>query len=139
MYREFVVPYERRVTDAIKAAGVPVYTHTCGRIGDRLDLMLETGTGGIDTMDPPPLGNTELADAKAQVGGRVFLKGNMDSVVLLRAKTAEEVIAHAAGRIEIGMPGGGYILSTACSVAPRVEPWKLELLAPLVEESGRYA
>jgi uroporphyrinogen-III decarboxylase len=139
MYQEFVVPYERRVTDAIKAAGVPAYTHTCGRIGDRLDLMLETGTGGIDTMDPPPLGNTELADAKAQVGGRVFLKGNMDSVVLLRAKTAEEVIAHAAGRIEVGMPGGGYILSTACSVAPRVEPWKLELLVPLAEEIGRYA
>jgi uroporphyrinogen decarboxylase len=139
MYQEFVVPYERRVTEAIRAAGVPAYTHTCGRIGDRLDLMLETGTGGIDTMDPPPLGNTELADAKAQVGGRVFLKGNMDSVVLLRAKTAAEVIAHAAGRIEIGMPGGGYILSTACSVAPRVEPWKLELLAPLAEEIGRYA
>jgi uroporphyrinogen-III decarboxylase len=36
------------------------------------------------------------------------------------------------------MPGGGYILSTACSVAPRVEPWKLELLAPLAEEIGRY-
>lgn len=139
MYQEFVLPYERRVADAVKAAGVPVYTHTCGRIGDRLDLMLETGTGGIDTLDPPPLGNTDLAGAKAQVGGQVFLKGNMDSVALLRATTAAEVIAHAAGRLEAGMPGGGYILSTACSVAPRVEPWKLELLVPLAEELGRYA
>ena len=138
MYEELVVPYEHRVADTVKAEGVPVYTHTCGRIGDRLDLMEKTGTGGIDTMDPPPLGNTELADAKAQVGSRVFLKGNMDSVVLLRAKTRDEVIAHAAGRIRTGMPGGGYILSTACSVAPRVEPWKLELLAPLAEEIGRY-
>ena len=98
----------------------------------------KAGTGGIDTMDPPPLGNTELADAKAQVGSQVFLKGNMDSVVLLRAKTREEVVAHAADRIRTGMPGGGYILSTACSVAPRVEPWKLELLTPLAEEIGRY-
>ena len=138
MYQEFVLPYERRVTAAIQSAGVPAYTHTCGRIGDRLDLMLATGTAGIDTMDPPPLGNTDLAEAKAQVGGRVFLKGNMDSVALLRATTADEVIAHAAGRLEAGMPGGGYILSTACSVAPRVEPWKLELLVPLVEEAGRY-
>ena len=32
----------------------------------------------------------------------------------------------------------GYILSTACSVAPRVEPWKLEMLVPLAEEIGRY-
>ena len=138
MYERFVIPFERRVTEAVKAAGVPVYTHTCGRIGDRLDLMLETGTQGIDTLDPPPLGDTDLAAAKARIGDRVFLKGNMDSVVLLAARTRDEVIAHATGRIRAGMPGGGYILSTACSVAPRVEAWKLELLTPLAEEIGRY-
>ena len=48
------------------------------------------------------------------------------------------MIAHAADRIVTGKPGGGYILSTACSVAPRVEPWKLELLTPLAEQIGRY-
>ncbi len=138
MYETYVIPFERRVTEAVKATGTPVYTHTCGRIGDRLDLMLETGTQGVDTMDPPPLGNTELAAAKSQIGHRVFLKGNMDSVVLLRARTRDEVIAHATDRIRTGMPGGGYILSTACSVAPRVEAWKLELLTPLAEEIGRY-
>lgn len=138
MYKRFVVPYERRVTEAVKALGVPVYTHTCGRISDRLELMVETGTMGIDTMDPPPLGDTELADAKRRVGDRLFLKGNMNSVELLAAKTEEEVIAHAVARIRDGMPGGGYILSTACSVSPRMEPWKLELLVPLAEEMGRY-
>jgi hypothetical protein len=138
MYRRFVLPYERRVTDAIKAVGVAVYTHTCGSIGDRLPLMVETGTLGIDTLDPPPLGNTELADAKSLIGDKVFIKGNMNAVELLGFKTPEQVIEHASGRLRIGMPGGGYILSTACSVAPRVEPWKLELLTPLAEDIGRY-
>lgn len=138
MYREFVVPYERLVTDAVKATGVPVYTHTCGRIGDRLELMVETGTEGIDTLDPPPLGNSDLATAKQLVGDRVFIKGNMNAVEILLAQSAEQVRAHAANRIELGMPGGGYILSTACSVAPKVAPWKLELLTPLAEEIGRY-
>jgi uroporphyrinogen-III decarboxylase len=138
MYKEFVVPYERRVTDAVRAAGVPVYTHTCGSIGDRLDLMVETGTQGLDTLDPPPLGNTELADAKALIGNKVFIKGNMNAVELLAAKTKEAVIAHATNRIRLGKPGGGYILSTACSVAPKMEPWKLELLVPLAEEIGQY-
>lgn len=138
MYREFVVPYERRVTEAVKATGVPVYTHTCGSLGDRLELMIETGTQGVDTLDPPPLGTTVLAEAKAQIGGRMFIKGNMNAVELLAAKTKEQVIAHATDRIKTGMPGGGYILSTACSVAPRMEPWKLELLTPLAEEIGRY-
>jgi uroporphyrinogen-III decarboxylase len=138
MYKRFVLPFERRVADAVKAVGAPVYTHTCGSIGDRLGLMVETGTEGIDTLDPPPLGNTELATAKVELAQRCFIKGNMNAVELLQATTAEQVIAHASDRIRTGMPGGGYILSTACSVAPRVEPWKLELLTPLAEAIGQY-
>ena len=138
MYREFVAPYERRVTEAVKAAGAPVYTHTCGKLGDRLELLAETGTQGVDTLDPPPLGNVELADAKRRIGSRLFIKGNMNSVELLACQSKAAVVAHAAERIRTGKPGGGYILSTACSVSPRVEPWKLELLTPLAEELGRY-
>jgi len=100
--------------------------------------MAETGIDGLDTLDPPPLGNVELAEAKRAVGDRLFIKGNMNSVALLDYKTKEQVIAEASERIRIGKPGGGYILSTACSVAPRVEPWKLELLTPLAEEIGAY-
>ncbi len=133
MYRDFVVPYERRVTEAVKAMGVPVYTHTCGKIGDRLELMVETGTQGIDTLDPPPLGNAELADAKRIIGDRLFIKGNLNSVALLAYRTPEEVVAEATACLRAGAPGGGYILSTACSAAPRVEPWKLQLLADVAE------
>ncbi len=138
MYKAFVVPYERRLIEAVKTSKVPIYTHTCGSIGDRLELMLETGTQGIDTLDPPPLGNTELADAKARIGDKVFIKGNMNGVELLAMQTKEEAIAHASERIRIGKPGGGYILSTACSVPPKMEAWKLELLTPLAEEIGVY-
>ncbi len=138
MYKEFVLPYEREVTDAVKSTGTTVYTHTCGCIGDRLDLMIETGTMGIDTLDPPPLGNTDLKTALEELDGRVFVKGNMNPVELLGFMTEEEVIAHATDRITIGKPKGAYILSTACSVAPRTEPWKLELLTPLAERLGVY-
>lgn len=138
LYKEFVVPYEQRVTRAVIAAGTPVYTHTCGSIGDRLDLMHETGTQGIDTLDPPPLGNGDLAAAKRDFGGSLFFKGNLNSVAILDYTTEAEVLAEATSRIEIGKPGAGYILSTACSVAPRVEPWKIELLTPLAEDIGRY-
>jgi uroporphyrinogen-III decarboxylase len=126
------------VTEAVKAAGVPVYTHTCGKLGDRLELLAETGTQGVDTLDPPPLGNVDLAEAKRRIGDRLFIKGNMNSIALLACRSKADVVAHAAERIRAGKPGGGYILSTACSVSPRVEPWKLELLTPLAEELGRY-
>jgi uroporphyrinogen-III decarboxylase len=126
------------VNEALRAAGCIVYTHTCGRIGDRIDLLAESGTCGIDTLDPPPLGNCDLAAAKRDFGARLFFKGNMNSVALLQYRTKEEVLAEAARPLRIGKPGAGYLLSTACSVAPRVEPWKLGLLAPLADEIGRY-
>jgi Uroporphyrinogen decarboxylase (URO-D) len=138
MYAEFVLPYERRLADAVRAEHKPVYTHTCGAIGDRLDLMVETHIDGLDTLDPPPLGNALLEEAKQEVGQKVFLKGNMNSVELLLAKSGEEVTAEASRCLSAARAGGGYILSTACSVAPRVEPWKLEMLVPLAEERGRY-
>jgi len=134
-YEQFVLPYEREVVRRIKQQGVFVYTHTCGNIGDRLELMVETGTDGIDTLDPPPLGSVELPEAKQRVGHRVFFKGNIDPVNTLLEKSREEVRADALWRLQVGSPASGYILSSACSVAPRVPP---ENLTVLVEASRQF-
>jgi len=138
MYKEFVLPYEKSVVDAIRRHNISSYVHTCGAIGDRLDLMAETGVDGIDTLDPPPLGTVGLAKAKAEFGKRFFFKGNLDAVnEMLRADDAtfEQAVKQ---RLAIGMPGSGYILSSACSVAPGVKPERLVRMTELVEALGRY-
>jgi uroporphyrinogen decarboxylase len=84
--------------------------------------MEATGTDGIDTLDPPPLGTVELEDAVQRLGGRLFIKGNMDPVNTVLAGTPETVRADAEARIRVAGPGGGYILSTACSVPPYAPP-----------------
>jgi uroporphyrinogen decarboxylase len=138
-YATFVLPYERKVVAGIRAAhDVPVYTHTCGAIGDRLDLMLETGTCGIDTLDPPPLGTVEIAEAKRQLAGRAFIKGNIDPVNTVLHGTRDAVLAAARDRIATAGPGGGYILSTACSVPPAAPPANVLALCEAAEAFGRY-
>lgn len=138
-YEEFVLPFERQVIAGIRArCDVPVYTHTCGLIGDRLDLLAATGTSGIDTLDPPPIGNVLLADAKRQVGSRLFLKGNLDPVNTLLAATPDAVRAAARACIRDAAAGGGYILSSACSVAPRTPPENLLVLREAAETFGVY-
>ena len=138
MYEQFVMPYEEQVAAAIKQTGVKAYTHTCGAIGDRLDLMAATGIDGVDTMDPPPLGNTDLADAKQQIGDRLFLKGNIDPVNVLLNGSVEDVREDAMRKLDAAKKGGGYILSSACSVAPHVAPENLLALGEVVEECGWY-
>lgn len=139
-YTDFVLPYEKKVIGSIKARfpDLPVYTHTCGAIGDRLDLMVETGTNGIDTLDPPPLGTVELADAKRQLAAKVFIKGNVDPVNTVLMGTPEQVSEAARERIDTAGPGGGYILSTACSVAPATPPANIVKLRDAAEAFGKY-
>ena len=140
-YKEFVVPYERKLVQSIKNYNpdIPVYTHTCGFIGDRLELMQSTGIDGIECMDPPPLGDTMLSDAKRRVGDKMFLKGNMDSVNVLLTATPEILEKYVKQMIQDGAAGGGYILSSACSVAPAVDPEILKLLVPLVSKYSTIA
>jgi MtaA/CmuA family methyltransferase len=135
-YREFVLPYESEIAKAVRARGVPVYLHTCGAINDRLEMMAEAGFSGIECLDPPPLGNVLLEDAKMRVGDKIFIKGNLDPVNELLAGTPESVWEAAARRIEVGKPGGGYILSTACSIAPHTRRENIRVLARVAAQLG---
>lgn len=71
----------------------------------------------MDALEPPPVGNVTLADAKVDIGDRLFIQRATDTLLA-------------------GKPGGRYILSTACSVAPHVEPWKLEIIVDIALEHG---
>lgn len=138
-YENFVLPYEQQVIAEVKKNyNVPIYTHTCGSIGDRLDLMLQTGTNGIDTLDPPPLGTVELSEAKKILEGHAFIKGNIDPVNTLLYGNKDLITNDVSERIEIGKSGGGFILSTACSVAPATPPENILLLNELIELHGKY-
>jgi hypothetical protein len=139
-YEEFVLPYEKKVIAGIKAEySLPIYTHTCGSIGDRLDLILATGTDGIDTLDPPPIGTVDLKEAKQSLAGRAFIKGNIDPINTLLRGDLDHVRKDVEWRLSVGKIGGGYILSSACSVAPHTPPENIELLAQLAEEFGSYS
>lgn len=138
MYEGFVVPYEDQVFRAIRGHGLKSYVHTCGAIGDRLDLMSETSVDGIDTLDPPPLGTVNLEDAKSKYGERFFFKGNLDAVNEMLGADDETFEQAVKQRITIGKPGSGYILSSACSVAPHVKPERLKRLAELAAQFGQY-
>ncbi len=101
--------------------------------------MEETGTDGIDTLDPPPLGTVELADAKR----RAWASGCSSRGISTRWRTllngsAESCFSAALERIAAAKSRGGYILSSACSVAPHTPPENVLQLRRAVEEAGWY-
>lgn len=138
-YEEFVVPYEKQIVEAIKSKCKYVYLHTCGAINDRLELMIKSGISGLECLDPYPIGNVDLKDAFLRIGEKIFIKGNIDSVNTLLLGEDKKVENDIVNIINIGKKyGKGFILSTACSIAPLVKRERILLLSELIDKYGRY-
>ena len=139
MYEQIIVPMQKIIVDECKYNNVPCYCHTCGSIDDRLELLVDIGFDGIECLDPPPLGNINLEDAVKRIGHRAFIKGNIDPVNILLNGSVKQVQEDVKKRLEIGMQaGGGFILGTACSVAPHTPPENMDVLYEMVEKYGYY-
>ncbi len=113
-YREHVLPWEKRLIDAIQALGVPVRLHICGNTRRILDGMGETKSGIVDLDFPAP-----VAEARAAMGPDQVLLGNIDPVRDLRDGSPESIEAaldacHSAA-------GVNYITGAGCEV-PRGTP-----------------
>ena len=137
-YQQFELPYIREIAEAINRKSKFSYLHTCGHINDRLELMASAGISGLECLDPPPIGNVELQDAFSRIGNRMFIKGNIDSVNILLKGSPDKIKEDVSGRILTGKENRGFILSTACSIAPNVPSEHITLLSEIVQEYGYY-
>lgn len=138
MFEEIIAPAHRVVTAYCRDRNTPCMCHTCGAIGDRLELIIDLGFSGLECLDPPPLGNVELEDAVRRIGHRACIKGNIDPVNVLLNGSRDEVRKDAIQRLEQGMKSGGFILSTACSIAPSTAPENLDVLFEVIQKYGYY-
>ena len=138
MYEEIIAPAQKIIVDVCKTNQVPCYCHTCGSIDDRLELIIDVGFSGIECLDPPPLGNVKLEDAVNRIGDRAFIKGNIDPINVLLNGSLDQVRDDVRHRLEIGMNARGFILSTACTIAPYTPPENLDALNEMVEKYGYF-
>lgn len=100
--------------------------------------MRDSGASGLECLDPAPVGNVDLKNAFERIGKSMFIKGNIDSVYSLLYGDDAKAEADVLEIIETGRRGDGFILSTACSIAPMVTAKRIELLSRLVGKYGIY-
>jgi len=112
LHREFCLPYDRRLHDALHALGHRVTYHTCGGMMPILELIVENGCDASETLTPPGLGgDARPAEIKRRIGHQVALIGGVNQHHVLDCGTREEIRSEVFRLFaELG-PGGGYILS----------------------------
>lgn len=112
LHREFCLPYDRELHEAIHAVGLPVVYHTCGGMMAILDCILENGCDASETLTPPGMGgDAQPAEIKRRIGRKVCLIGGLNQFAVLDCGS-REAIRDEVFRLfaELG-PDGGYILS----------------------------
>jgi hypothetical protein len=132
LYREFSLPFQRELVDTLQTQGALVHLHLCGRIKHLLHLLPETGAAILETITPPPLGDTTLAEAKQTAGRTMCLKGNLNPTGALLRGSPKEALQEATSCVEVGSRGGGFIFSVADNLAPGTPQENIAAVAQLL-------
>jgi len=113
-YRAFALPPFREICRRIHEAGCLLHVHCHNRVSALLEDFAEVGIDALHPLEPPPMGDVDLAEAKRRVGDRICLEGNIQIGELYAAPT-EHVIALVTEAMRAGKPGGGFILCPSAS------------------------
>lgn len=111
-YRQFGLPYDKRQNALFREIGLKVVNHFCGGLMPMLELVVESGADGLETMTPPAMGgDCDLAKASASVGDRLFFIGGFDQNAGFERGTPEQARELVFRCFEATRDHAGYILS----------------------------
>jgi len=114
MYREFCLPYDRTMHDALHDLGFLVTYHTCGGTVGIEDLIIQNGADASETLAPTTIGgNQEPWEVKKKMGKRIALIGGMDQHSVLTTGSVADIRAQVELLFRKVGHDGGYILSCA--------------------------
>ncbi len=132
-YREFSLAYMTRIISELtreqSGQRIPVILFTKGG-GQALEAMVESGADalGLDW-------TTDIGQARARVGGRVALQGNLDPAVLyaqpkqIRTEVARVLAAYGKG--------SGHVFNLGHGIHPQIDPTHAAVMIAAVHELSR--
>jgi Uroporphyrinogen-III decarboxylase len=112
-YDEYILPFEKRYIEFCQKNGTPAMYHNCGQIMNLVESYKELGCKMVEPFSPAPLGDADLAKAKALVNGAYVMIGGVDQVNVLQNGSVEQVKQVTANTMRTGKPGGKFILQSA--------------------------
>lgn len=111
-YREFVLPYTKRLVDRMHHHNKSVTYHICGDTTSILEDMASAGPNGISLDN-----KVDLTHAKKVIGHKVQIVGNVDPVnylLLGNPQTIDEAVRHCF-KSAYGSDKG-FFISTGCDL-----------------------
>jgi len=136
-FEEFVVKYDAKLIRLTRKYGAQTIIHCHGSVNAILEKIASMRPSGLHPVEPPPLGDTPLSEAKKRIGDKVCLVGNIDIGDILTS-SSEEMDKKVRMAIQEGGPRG-LILSTSASPHwPSLPKKAFQNYVQLIESGLKY-
>lgn len=109
LWQDFFKPRYARIFDAVHSAGWHVWMHSCGKVNEIIEDLIEIGLNVINLQQPRTLGIEEIGN---RYRGRICFSSLCDIQKTLPSNDKEKVDEEAHALMEYwATPKGGFILS----------------------------
>jgi len=138
-YRELFLPRHKRIYEyAKKLSGAHLFMHNCGGVFPLIPYLIEAG---VEILNPVQTSarNMEPERLKREYGRDItFWGGGCDTQHLLVHGTPDEVRDDVRRRLDVWMPGGGYVWNQVHNVLADVPPANAVAMLEAAYEYGIY-
>ena len=136
-YRQFFKPRHTLLCDYVhKHSHMKTFLHSCGSIRALLPDLIEAG---FDIINPVQTNcrDMEPERLKREFGRDIcFWGGGCDTKSVLPKGTPQEVKDHVKWRLEVLMPGGGFVFNTVHNILPEVPPQNIVAMYEAVQAAS---
>ena len=139
IYRALFKPRHKQLCDYVKKhSKMRTFLHSCGSLYKLLPDLIEVG---YDILNPIQTSAAEMDPGRLKKEfGRdiVFWGAGVDTRHILNHGTPEQVREDVRRRLEIFMPGGGFVFNAIHNIMPDCPPENVEAMFETVEQYGAY-
>jgi uroporphyrinogen decarboxylase len=137
-YREYVMPWLKKICDTAHKGGVKVLLHSCGDINMILEDIIKAGVDALHPIEPTTANpEYDIFKLKEKYGDQICLVGNV-SPQDLSDKTPEDIREYTKKLLKYVAPGGGFILSSGHSINPAIKLDNYLAMKETHEKYGKY-
>ncbi len=134
-YREFSMPYHKRLFGEFHKRGMPVIFHSDGDIRPVIPDLINAGVDAINPMETRA--GMDVRELAPQYGDRLSFVGNID-VTVLATNDREKIRDEVGSKLAAGMAGQCYVYHSDHSIPPGVTLETYEYVLGLIDELGQY-
>jgi len=139
MYRELFLPRHQRIYRfAREASGAHILLHSCGAIYELIPSLIEAG---VEILNPVQTSTRHMEPErlKREFGRDItFWGGGCDTQQVLAYGTPAQVRDDVRRRLDIFMPGGGFIWNQIHNIMANVPPENIVAMLDAAYEFGAY-